>query len=153
MKSRFITPTAEEEAQINKGIAQDPDTYELTDEEFKQLRPFRGRPPSATPIKQMTTIRLSPEVMSAFKATGAGWQTRIDGAIKEEAAVVLAATGLTVSDAVRMLLTRVAQDKALPFELMIPNVTTIQAMKDARAGKVTKAANLTALFDDLNADT
>jgi len=80
-------------------------------------------------------------------------QTRIDGAIKEEAAVVLAAIGLTVSDAVRMLLTRVAQEKALPFELMIPNVTTIQAMKDARAGKVTKAANLTALFDDLNADT
>jgi DNA-damage-inducible protein J len=36
---------------------------------------------------------------------------------------------------------------------MIPNATTIQAMKDARAGKVTKAANLTALFDDLNADT
>ena len=83
MKSRFITPTAEEEAQINKGIAQDPDTYELTDEEFKQLRPFRGRPPSATPIKQMTTIRLSPEVMSAFKATGSGWQTRIDGALKD----------------------------------------------------------------------
>ena len=80
-------------------------------------------------------------------------QTRIDGAIKEEAAVVLAAMGLTVSDAVRMLLTRVAQDKALPFELMIPNATTIQAMKDARAGKVTKAANLTALFDDLNAET
>ena len=80
-------------------------------------------------------------------------QTRIDGAIKEEAAVVLAAIGLTVSDAVRMLLTRVAQDKGLPFELMIPNVTTIQAMKDARAGKVTKAANLTALFDVLNADT
>lgn len=79
--------------------------------------------------------------------------TRIDGAIKEEAAVVLAAMGLTVSDAVRMLLTRVAQDKALPFELTIPNATTIQAMKDARAGKVTKAANLTALLDDLNADT
>ena len=80
-------------------------------------------------------------------------QTRIDGAIKEEAAVVLAAMGLTVSDAVRMLLTRVAQDKSLPFELMIPNATTIQAMKDARAGKVTKSANLNALFDDLNADT
>ena len=42
-------------------------------------------------------------------------QTRIDGAIKEEAAAVLAAMGLTVSDAVRLLLTKVAQYKALPF--------------------------------------
>ena len=80
-------------------------------------------------------------------------QTRIDGAIKEEAAAVLAAMGLTVSDAVRLLLTKVAQDKALPFELLIPNAATIQAMKDARAGKVTKVANLAALFADLNADT
>ena len=98
---------------------------------------------------QCHSIYLGNQIMASNQLV----QTRIDGAIKEEAAVVLAAMGLTVSDAVRMLLTRVAQDKALPFELMIPNATTIQAMKDARAGKVTKAANLTALFDDLNADT
>ena len=98
---------------------------------------------------QCHSIYLENQIMASNQLV----QTRIDGAIKEEAAVVLAAMGLTVSDAVRMLLTRVAQDKALPFELMIPNATTIQAMKDARAGKVTKAANLTALFDDLNADT
>jgi len=79
-------------------------------------------------------------------------QARIDSAIKEEAASVLAAIGLTVSDAVRLLLTKVAQDKALPFEPLIPNATTIQAMKDARAGRVTKAANLETLFRDLNAD-
>ena len=79
-------------------------------------------------------------------------QTRIDGVIKEEAAAVLAAMGLTVSDAVRLMLTKVAHDKALPFEPLIPNATTIEAMKDARAGKVTKAANLVALFADLNAD-
>ena len=79
-------------------------------------------------------------------------QTRIDGAIKEEAASVLAAMGLTVSDAVRLLLTKVAQDKVLPFEPLIPNATTIQAMRDARAGKVTKAANLDALFTDLSAN-
>ena len=48
-------------------------------------------------------------------------QARIDGAVKEEAAAVLAAMGLTVSDAVRLLLTRVAQEKALPFEPLIPN--------------------------------
>ena len=79
-------------------------------------------------------------------------QARIDGAIKEEAAAVLAAMGLTVSDAVRLLLTRVAQDKALPFEPLIPNAKTIEAMKDARAAKVTQAASLDALFADLHAD-
>jgi DNA-damage-inducible protein J len=80
-------------------------------------------------------------------------QTRIDGAIKEEAAAVLAAMGLTLSDAVRLLLTRVAHDKALPFEPLIPNATTIQAMKDAGSGLVTKAESLDALFVDLNSDT
>ncbi len=79
-------------------------------------------------------------------------QTRIDGAIKAEASAVLAAMGLTVSDAVRLMLTKVAHDKALPFELLIPNAVTIQAMKDARAGKVTKAASIEGLFSDLNAD-
>ncbi|MEX3582800.1 MAG: type II toxin-antitoxin system RelB/DinJ family antitoxin [Burkholderia sp.] len=80
-------------------------------------------------------------------------QARIDDAIREEAAAVLAAMGLTVSDAVRLMLTEVAQDKALPFEPLIPNATTIQAMKDVRARKITKAANLEALFANLNADT
>lgn len=41
----------------------------------------------------------------------------------------------------------------MPFEPLIPNETTIQAMKDARAGRVTKSENLEALFRDLNADT
>ena len=63
-------------------------------------------------------------------------QARIDGEIKKEAAAVLAAIGLTVSDAVRLLLTRVAHDHALPFDPLIPNETTIAAMKDARAGKL-----------------
>jgi len=80
-------------------------------------------------------------------------QARIDGAIKAEAAAVLAAMGLTVSDAVRLLLTKIAQEKALPFEPLIPNKTTIQAMKDARAGRVTKAEDLESLFRDLNADS
>ncbi len=79
-------------------------------------------------------------------------QARIDGAIKAEASAVLAAMGLTVSDAVRLLLTKIAQEKALPFEPLIPNRSTIQAMKDARAGRVTKAADLESLFRDLNAD-
>jgi DNA-damage-inducible protein J len=80
-------------------------------------------------------------------------QARINGTIKEQAATVLAAMGLTVSDAVRLLLTKVAQDKELPFEPLIPNETTIQAMKDARAGRVTgRFTSVKALLDDLNAN-
>jgi len=79
-------------------------------------------------------------------------QARIDGAIKEEAAAVLAAIGLTVSDFVRLALTKVAREKAMPFEPLIPNETTIAAMQDARAGRVTRSANLETLFRDLNAD-
>lgn len=63
-------------------------------------------------------------------------QTRIDGTIKREATVVLEAIGLTVSDAVRLMLTRVAREKALPFEPLIPNAETLAAMSDARAGKL-----------------
>jgi DNA-damage-inducible protein J len=59
-------------------------------------------------------------------------QTRIDQAVKEEATIVLAAMGLTVSDAVRLMLTRVARDRALPFEPLTPNAETIEAMREAR---------------------
>ncbi|HFN5283498.1 TPA: type II toxin-antitoxin system RelB/DinJ family antitoxin [Pseudomonas aeruginosa] len=61
-------------------------------------------------------------------------RARIDEHIKEEATVVLAAMGLTVSDAFRILLTRVAHEKALPFEPLIPNATTIETMKEAHRG-------------------
>lgn len=80
-------------------------------------------------------------------------QARIDAAIKEESAAVLAAMGLTVSDAVRLMLTRVAREHALPFDPLIPNATTIAAIKDSRAGRVTKASSLDALFADLDADS
>lgn len=79
-------------------------------------------------------------------------QTRIDGTIKEEAAVVLAAMGLTVSDAVRLMLTRVAHEKALPFEPLTPNATTIAAMKEAREGKGRQFSTVADLMADLNAD-
>ena len=79
-------------------------------------------------------------------------QARIDGAVKEEAAAVLAAMGLTVSDAVRLLLTKVAQEKALPFEPLIPNPITIQAMKEARKGGLPRFDSVEALMDDLHED-
>ncbi|CAK7192759.1 hypothetical protein COMNV_00967 [Commensalibacter sp. Nvir] len=78
-------------------------------------------------------------------------QTRIDKTIKEEAAAVLAAMGLTVSDAVRLMLTRVAKEKALPFEPLVPNETTIQAMRDARAGNV-ETITIKTLQAELDAD-
>ena len=78
-------------------------------------------------------------------------QARVDGHLKEEAAIVLAAMGLTISDAVRLLLTRVVQEKALPFEPLIPNETTISAMREARAGRLSSVSNVTDLLSNLNA--
>ena len=77
---------------------------------------------------------------------------RIDPQIKEQATVVLAAIGLTVSDAFRILLTRVAHDKALPFEPLIPNETTIAAIKEARAGNLPRAKSVDELMNALHAD-
>lgn len=79
-------------------------------------------------------------------------QTRIDGTVKDEAAAVLAAMGLTVSDAVRLMLTRVAREKALPFEPLVPNAVTIEAMKEARRGGLPRFDSVQSLMDDLNAD-
>ena len=79
-------------------------------------------------------------------------QARIDGAVKEEAAAVLAAMGLTVSDAVRLLLTRVAHEKALPFAPLIPNAVTVEAMKEARRGGLPRFTGVKVLLDDLHAD-
>ncbi len=78
-------------------------------------------------------------------------QARIDGETKEEAAAVLAAMGLTLSDAVRLLLTRIAREKALPFEPLILNETTIAAMREARREKLPRFATVQGLLDDLHA--
>ncbi|MCL2298138.1 MAG: type II toxin-antitoxin system RelB/DinJ family antitoxin [Proteobacteria bacterium] len=78
-------------------------------------------------------------------------RARIDEHIKEEASTVLAAMGLTVSDAFRIMLTRVAHEKALPFEPLIPNETTIAAMREAREGKGLELVTLDDLMADLNA--
>ena len=79
-------------------------------------------------------------------------QARIDQGVKEEAAAVLAAMGLTVSDAVRLLLTRIAREHALPFDPLIPNTQTIEAMKEARRGKLASFDSIDSLMADLNAD-
>ncbi len=78
-------------------------------------------------------------------------QARIDSVVKEEAAAVLAAMGLTVSDAVRLLLTKVARDHTLPFDLLNPNAETIKAMKQARRGNLPSFTTVKGLMADLNA--
>lgn len=82
--------------------------------------------------------------------TNAVVRARIDEHIKEEASVVLASMGLTVSDAFRLLLTRVAREKALPFEPLTPNETTIAAMREARAGNLKGFDSVEALMADLH---
>ena len=79
-------------------------------------------------------------------------QARVDREVKEEAAAVLAAMGLSVSDAIRLLLTRVAREKALPFAPLVPNADTIAAMREARAGNLPRFEDVQGLLDDLNAN-
>lgn len=85
-------------------------------------------------------------------ATGAFVRARIDEGLKNEAATVLAEMGLTVSDVVRMTLTRIAKDKALPFELKVPNSATRAAIEESRAmtkARTVRFSTAEALIDDL----
>jgi DNA-damage-inducible protein J len=77
---------------------------------------------------------------------------RIDKRIKTKAAKALATMGLSVSDAVRVLLTRVAAEKALPFDVKVPNATTVAAIREARTGKLPSFRDVSDLMVDLNAD-
>ena len=75
----IVVPSKEESAAIDAGIAHDPDTYELGEAEFKQLR--RGRP-LGSGTKVQITLRLDADLVEKFKASGSGWQTRINDALK-----------------------------------------------------------------------
>lgn len=77
---------------------------------------------------------------------------RVDKKVKAKAAKTLAAMGLTVSDAVRILLTRVAAEEAVPFELRVPNRETTRAIGEGEQGKVSKAKSVSAMMADLNAN-
>ena len=79
-------------------------------------------------------------------------RARIDEQTKTEAAAVLKAMGLTVSDAFRLLMVKIAKEKSLPFAPLIPNEETIAAMKAARRGKLVTVGSTDKLLSSLNAE-
>jgi len=79
-------------------------------------------------------------------------RARIDEQIKKEATVVLQAMGLTVSDAFRLMMMKIAKEKALPFEPLVPNEETIEAIRAARRGELTSVGPPGKLIASLNAD-
>ncbi|MDD2864726.1 MAG: BrnA antitoxin family protein [Methylococcales bacterium] len=102
-KGRSIElPTDAEDAEINAGIKADPDTLELDSNVFAHARPAaevlmelfnpeivgemlgspKGRPPIKNP-KKLTSVRFDPDILDSFKATGKGWQTRMNDALRE----------------------------------------------------------------------
>jgi DNA-damage-inducible protein J len=78
-------------------------------------------------------------------------RARVNEEIKEEANIVLSSIGLTVSEAFRMMLFRIAHEKSLPFAPLIPNKTTIEAMKASKKGDLKETDNIASLFKELNA--
>ena len=79
-------------------------------------------------------------------------RARIDTVTKERAAEALADMGLSVSDAIRLLLIRVADERRLPFEVKVPNKKTRAAMDELEAGGGKEFATVDALMADLSAD-
>ena len=76
-------------------------------------------------------------------------RARIDSGTKAKAAAALAAMGLSLSDAIRMMMHRIAEEKALPFDVRAPNAASREAMAELDAGKGARFDNTEALFDDL----
>lgn len=79
----LLVPNAKEDAQINKAAWNDPDAQPLTEDEWLQAQPLmrRGRP-LGSGTKTQVTLRLDTDVLESFKATGTGWQTRINDALR-----------------------------------------------------------------------
>ncbi|MBA5607539.1 type II toxin-antitoxin system RelB/DinJ family antitoxin [Duganella sp. FT3S] len=79
-------------------------------------------------------------------------RARIDTDTKNRAAEALEAMGLSISDAIRLLMLRIADERRLPFEVKVPNATTRKAIAELEAGQGKRFANVTALMADLEAD-
>jgi DNA-damage-inducible protein J len=82
-------------------------------------------------------------------ATDTVVRARIDAKTKKRAAKALAGMGLSISDYIRMALIRVAQDKAVPFQVKVPNAKTTKAMDELDRGEGKKFNSAADLFEDL----
>lgn len=79
-------------------------------------------------------------------------QARVPGEVQDAANAVIQASGLTVSDVVRVLMTRIAQDQEIPAALFKPNAETLAAFAEVEQGGLKTFDSVDALFEDLNAD-
>ena len=79
-------------------------------------------------------------------------EVQMDEQINADAMQTLAAMGMTASDAVRLLLTRVALEKTMPFDVRIPNETTLAAMREAEAGNLPRYADAASFMRSLRED-
>ena len=76
----LVLPAEEEDAAINAAALGDPDNPPLTAEQLAQFKRKPGRPSGSS--KELVSLRLDTEVLESFRATGAGWQTRINEVLK-----------------------------------------------------------------------
>ena len=84
-KTPIQMPSLAEDRKITAAAKADPDAQPLTNKELAAMVPahaLRGRPPSAN-RKQLVSVRYSPEVIEFFRSTGEGWQSRMDGVLKQ----------------------------------------------------------------------
>jgi DNA-damage-inducible protein J len=79
-------------------------------------------------------------------------RARIDADTKERATEALEAMGLSISDAIRLLMFRVADERQLPFEVKVPNLRTRKAIAELEAGKGKRFSSIDSLIEDLNED-
>lgn len=85
LKSTHVFVTDEEDAAITAAALSDPDALPYSDAEWEATKPVAriGRPPSSKPLKVPTTIRFDADVLASLKASGKGWQTRVNDAMRE----------------------------------------------------------------------
>jgi DNA-damage-inducible protein J len=79
-------------------------------------------------------------------------RARIDSRTKELATEALDAMGLSVSDAIRLLMIRIAEERQLPFIVKVPNLVTLNAIEELELGKGKRSNNIDELMADLNAN-
>ena len=96
LKPGTIWPTDEEEAEIQRHIAEDPDAPEMTDEDWSRARPAievdpelvewsrRRRGKQKAPTKRLVSIRLDEDIVAHFRSTGSGWQTRLNDRLRRD---------------------------------------------------------------------